>query len=133
MSSSWNQSFLEQTGKTIVKVVCEWLLTKSILKIVCSVVVLVKLSKKYLKFDLTLMCSIYYFPSRLYFISFNFLWSVFRKRSKTILSFNLFVTSKKRNHEFTNSRIYQFTNLKCCKMSFKAFKMKKKSLKCFLK
>ena len=28
---------------------------------------------------------------------------------------NLFVTSKKRNH--------QFTNLKCCKMSFKAFKM----------
>ena len=32
-------------------------------------------------------------------------------------TFNLFVTSKKRNH--------QFTNLKCCKMSFKAFEMKK--------
>ena len=34
---------------------------------------------------------------------------------------NLFVTSKKRNHEFTN--------LKCCEMSFKAFKMKKQALK----
>ena len=30
---------------------------------------------------------------------------------------NLLVTSKKRKH--------QFTNLKCCKMSFKAFKMKR--------
>ena len=28
-------------------------------------------------------------------------------------------------------RIHQFTNLKCCKMSFKAFKMKKQGLKCF--
>ena len=35
--------------------------------------------------------------------------------------FNLFVTSERRNH--------QFTNLKCCKMSFKAFKMKKQGLK----
>ena len=34
-----------------------------------------------------------------------------------VVNTNLFVTSKKRNH--------QLTNLKCCKMSFKAFKMKK--------
>ena len=40
-----------------------------------------------------------------------------------IAIYNLFVTSKKRNHKFTN--------LKCCKMSFKAFKMKKQDLKCF--
>ena len=33
----------------------------------------------------------------------------------------------------TKPRIHQFTNLKCCKMSFKAFKMKKQGLKCFLK
>ena len=33
---------------------------------------------------------------------------------------NLFVTPKKRNHEFMN--------LKCCKMSLKAFKMKKQGL-----
>ena len=39
--------------------------------------------------------------------------------------FNLFMTSKKQNHEFTNS--------KCCKMYFKAFKMKKQGLKCFIK
>ena len=38
---------------------------------------------------------------------------------------NLFVTSKKRNH--------QFTNLKCYKMSFKAFKIKKARLKMFFK
>ena len=31
---------------------------------------------------------------------------------------NLFVTSK---NETTNSPIHQFTNFKCCKMSFKAF------------
>ena len=48
------------------------------------------------------------------------------KLKEIILKFsNLFVTSKKRNH--------QFTNLKCCKMSFKAFKMKKQGLKCFFK
>ena len=35
-------------------------------------------------------------------------------------------------NETTNSPIQQFTNLKCCKMSFKAFKMKKQALKCFL-
>ena len=35
----------------------------------------------------------------------------------------LFMTSKKQNH--------QFSNLKCCKMSFKANKMKKPGLKCF--
>ena len=40
-------------------------------------------------------------------------------------SYNLFVTSKKRN--------LKFKNLKCCKMSFKAFKMKKQGLKCLLK
>ena len=33
---------------------------------------------------------------------------------------NLFVTSKKKK-----PRIHQFANLKCCKVSFKAFKMKK--------
>ena len=41
---------------------------------------------------------------------------------------NLFVTSKKRNQEFSNSPnspIHQLMNLKCCKMSFKALKMKK--------
>ena len=42
--------------------------------------------------------------------------------------YNLFVTSK---IETTNSSILQFTNLKCCKMSFKAFEMKKQGLKCF--
>ena len=40
------------------------------------------------------------------------------------LTCNLFVASKKRNHEFTS--------LKCFKMSLKAFKMKKQGLKCFL-
>ena len=40
-----------------------------------------------------------------------------------LLASNLFVTSK---NETTNSPIHQFTNLKCCKISFKAFKMKKK-------
>ena len=43
---------------------------------------------------------------------------------------NLFMTSK---NETTNSTIHQFTNLKCCKMSFKAFKMKKQGLRCLLK
>ena len=41
---------------------------------------------------------------------------------------NLFVTSKERNQEFSNSPnspIHQLMNLKCCKMSFKALKMKK--------
>ena len=37
-----------------------------------------------------------------------------------ILTFNLFVISKKQNH--------QFTNLKCCKVSFKVFKRKKHGL-----
>ena len=32
-----------------------------------------------------------------------------------------------------NPRNHEFTNLKCCKMSSKAFKMKKQGLKCFLK
>ena len=38
--------------------------------------------------------------------------------------YNLFVTSKKRNQKFTNSRI---------KSAAKVFKMKKQDLKCFLK
>ena len=33
----------------------------------------------------------------------------------------------------TKPRIYKFPNLKCCKMSFKAFEMKKQGLKCFFK
>ena len=46
---------------------------------------------------------------------FNFILSwIFAEFWKVV--YNLFVSSKKRNHEFTNSRI-----LKCCKMSFKAF------------
>ena len=42
---------------------------------------------------------------------------------------NLVVTSK---NETTNSLIHKFTNLKCCKMSCKAIKMKKQGLTCFL-
>ena len=42
----------------------------------------------------------------------------------------LFMTSK---NETKNSPIHQFTNLKCCKMSFKAFEKKKQGLNCFLK
>ena len=33
----------------------------------------------------------------------------------------------------TKPRIHQFTNVKCCKMSFKAFDMKWQGLKCLLK
>ena len=36
-------------------------------------------------------------------------------------------------HQKTKPRIHQFTNLKCCKISFIAFKMKKQGLKCFFK
>ena len=43
--------------------------------------------------------------------------------------YNLIVTSKKRNHEFINTPIHEF---KMMQMSFKAFKMKKQDLKCFL-
>ena len=41
-------------------------------------------------------------------------------------TYNLYLTSK---NETKNSRIHNFTNLKCCKMSFKVFKMKKARLK----
>ena len=34
--------------------------------------------------------------------------------------------------ETTHLRIHQFTNLKCDNMSFKAFKIKKQGLKCFI-
>ena len=52
----------------------------------------------------------------------------------SLASFSLFVTSKKRNHEFTNLRyckkamVFYFLFI-----ALKAFKMKKKGLKCFLK
>ena len=52
-------------------------------------------------------------------------FALFCSAFSTFISSNLFVTSKKGNHEFAN--------LKWCKMSFKAFKMKKHDLKCFLK
>ena len=48
-----------------------------------------------------------------------------------LVLFNLFVTWKQ--NKTTNSRIHQFTNLKCCKMSFKVFKMKKQGSTYFLK
>ena len=35
------------------------------------------------------------------------------------------------SHQKTKPRILQFTNLKCCKMSFNSFKIKKQGLKCF--
>ena len=40
--------------------------------------------------------------------------------------FNLFETQK---NEITNSPIHRLTNLKCCEMSFKVFKMKKQRRK----
>ena len=43
---------------------------------------------------------------------------------------NLFVTSK---NQTTNSPIQQFTSLKCCKLSFEAFKIKKMWLKILFK
>ena len=43
------------------------------------------------------------------------------------VSINLFVTSKKRNHEFSNSPIHEFKVLQ------NVSKMKKQGLKCFLK
>ena len=36
-------------------------------------------------------------------------------------------------HQKTKPPIHQLTNLKCCKISFKAFKMKKQGWKCFFK
>ena len=36
-------------------------------------------------------------------------------------------------HQKNKTRILQFTNLKCCKMPFKAFTTKKQGLKCFFK
>ena len=50
-----------------------------------------------------------------------------------ILQVNIYKLLEKPKNETTNSQINQFTNLKCCKMSFKAFKMKKQGLKCFCK
>ena len=56
----------------------------------------------------------------------DFLHIVQFEKKMFFMTYNLFVTSKKRNHEFSNSRI-----LKCYKMSFKAFKTKRQGLKCF--
>ena len=39
------------------------------------------------------------------------------------------MTSKKRNHQFTNLPILQFKDLKCCKLSFKAYRMKRQCWK----
>ena len=47
------------------------------------------------------------------------------KPAQELMVRNLFKKAKR--------QILQFTNLKCCKMSLKAFKLKNQGLKCFLK
>ena len=52
----------------------------------------------------------------------------------TIFSRNWVLTcSWHQKNETTNSPILKFTNLKCCKMSFKSFKIKKQDINFFLK
>ena len=56
-------------------------------------------------------------------VFFKFCDTVFWKNKNYMI--NMFVTSKKRNHEFTNSPIHE-----CFRMSFEDFKMKKQDCKC---
>ena len=51
--------------------------------------------------------------------------------NKNAVSSGFCILEPVRDIKKTKPRIHQFTNLKCFKMSFKVFEMKKQGLKCF--